>query len=137
MKVQDRNRTENGKRGFIQITHLRTTVRACIHICTQEYLINIRKARKGNIRMFRMVYCSGAVICNFFFALFIVVQSLSRVQLFATPWTEERLAPPSFTIYRSLLKLMSSESVMSSNHLMLCSPLLLQPSIFPSIRVFS
>ena len=105
MKVQDRNRTENGKRGFIQITHLRTTVRVCIHICTQEYLINIRKARKGNIRMFRMVYCSGAVICNFFFALFVVIQSLSRVQLFATPWTAALQASLYFTIFWSLLKL--------------------------------
>ena len=86
--------------------------------------------------MFRMVYCSGAVICNFFFALFVVVQSLSHVQLFATPWTEERLASPSFIVYRSLLKLMSTESVMSSNHLILCRPLLLPPSIFPSIRAF-
>ena len=136
MKVQDRNRTENGKRGFIQITHLHTSVHACIHKCTSEHPINTRKVRKGNIRMFRMVYCSGAVICNFFFALFVVVQSLSHVQLFATPWTEERLASPSFIIYRSLLKLMSTESVMSSNHLILCRPLLLPPSIFPSIRAF-
>ena len=86
--------------------------------------------------MFRMVYCSGAVICNFFFALFVVVQSLSHVQLFATPWTEECLASLSFTIYWSLLRLMSIESVMSSNHLVLCLPLLFLPSIFPSIRVF-
>ena len=136
MKVQDRNRTENGKRGFIQITHLHTSVHACIHKCTSEHPINTRKVRKGNIRMFRMVYCSGAVICNFFFALFVVVQSLSHVQLFATPWTEERLAFPSFIVYRSLLKLMSTESVMSSNHLILCRPLLLPPSIFPSIRAF-
>ena len=66
-----------------------------------------------------------------------VVQSLSRVRLFATLWTAARQASLPFTISRSLLKLMSIESVMSSNHLILCCPLLLPPSIFPSIRVFS
>ena len=60
----------------------------------------------------------------------------SRVQLFATPWTAARQAPLSFTISWSLLKLMSIELVMPSNHLILCHPLLL-PSVFPSIRVFS
>ena len=64
------------------------------------------------------------------------VQSLSRVQLFATPWTAVCQASLSITNSRSLLKLMSIESVMPSNHLILCHPLLL-PSIFPSIRVFS
>ena len=63
-------------------------------------------------------------------------QSLSRVQLFVTPWTAARQASPSITSSQSLLKLMSIESVMPSNHLILCCPLLL-PSIFPSIRVFS
>ena len=65
------------------------------------------------------------------------VQSLSRVQLFVTPWTAARQAFLSITNFRSLLKLMSIESVMPSNHLILCCPLLLLPSIFPSIRVFS
>ena len=64
------------------------------------------------------------------------VQSLSRVQLFATPWTAVCQASLSITNSWSLLKLMSIESVMPSNHLILCHPLLL-PSIFPSIRVFS
>ena len=66
----------------------------------------------------------------------VVVQSLSCVQLFATSWTAARHASLSFTISQSLLKLMSIESVMPSNHLILCHPLLL-PSIFPRIRVFS
>ena len=66
-----------------------------------------------------------------------VVQSLSRVSLFATPWTAARQASLPFTNSRSLLKLMSIASVMPSNHLILCCPLLLLPSIFPSIRVFS
>ena len=65
------------------------------------------------------------------------VQSLSRVRLFATPWTAAHQASLSITNSQSLLKLMSIELVMPSNHLMLCPPLLLLPSIFPSIRVFS
>ena len=65
------------------------------------------------------------------------VQSLSRVQLFATPWTIARQASLSITNSRSPPKPMSIESVMPSNHLILCRPLLLLPSIFPSIRVFS
>ena len=65
------------------------------------------------------------------------VQSLSHVQLFATPWTTARQASLFITNSQGLLKLMSIESVMPSNHLILCSPLLLLPSIFPSIRVFS
>ena len=66
-----------------------------------------------------------------------LVQSLSRVWLFATPWTVVRQASLSITHPQSLLKPMSIESVMSFNHLILCGPLLLLPSIFPSIRVFS
>ena len=65
------------------------------------------------------------------------VQLLSCVQLFATPWTAACQASLSITNSWSLLKLMSFESVMPSNHLILCRPLLLLPSIFPSIRVFS
>ena len=65
------------------------------------------------------------------------VQSLSHVQLFATPWTEARQASLPITNSRSLLKLMSIELVMPSSHLILCRPLFLLPSIFPSIRVFS
>ena len=66
-----------------------------------------------------------------------VVQSLSHIRLFATPWTAAPQASLSFTISGSLLKPMSIESVMSSNHLICCHPLLLLPSVFPSIRVFS
>ena len=65
------------------------------------------------------------------------VQSLSHVQLFGTPWTAARQASLSITSSQSLLKLMSIELVMPSNHLILCCPLLLLPSIFPNIRVFS
>ena len=65
------------------------------------------------------------------------VQSLSRVQLFVTPWTVAHQASLSITNSLSLPKLMSIELVMPSNHLILCRPLLLLPSIFPSIMVFS
>ena len=65
------------------------------------------------------------------------VQLLSRVRIFATPWTAARLTSLSFPIFQSSLKLMSIASVMPSNHLILCHPLLLLPSVFPSIRVFS
>ena len=69
--------------------------------------------------------------------VFSSVQSLSRVQLFATPWTAARQASWSIANSQSLLKLMSIESVMPSYHLILCHPLLLLPSILPRIRVFS
>ena len=69
--------------------------------------------------------------------LMVVVHSLSRVRLFVTPWTAARQASLSITNSRSLLKLLSIELVMLSNHLILCHPLLLQTSVSPSIRVFS
>ena len=80
-------------------------------------------------------------MCMYFFYLhnsiqFSSVQSLSCVRLFVTPWTAAHQASLSITNSQSLLILMSSESVMPSNHLILCCPLFL-PSIFPSIRVFS
>ena len=65
------------------------------------------------------------------------VQSLSHVRPFATPWTTAHRALMSITSHQNLLKLTSIESLMLSNHLILCCPLLLLPSIFPSIRVFS
>ena len=67
---------------------------------------------------------------------FLVVQSLSCVQLFVTPWPAAYQASVSFTISQNMLKFMSIESVIPSNHLILCHPLLRLPSIFPSIRVF-
>ena len=83
---------------------------------------------------------------TFFFSIFriakrylvcFVVQSLNHVRLFATLWTAARQASLSFTLSRSLLKLVSIESGMPSNHLILNRPLLLLSSVFPSIRVFS
>ena len=77
------------------------------------------------------------VTVNLCHTVFSSVQSLSRVQLFATPLTSARQASLSITSFQSPPKPMSIESVMPSNHLILCRPLLLLPSIFPSIRVFS
>ena len=79
-------------------------------------------------------------ICHLEIGLFditIIVQSLSCVWLFATPWNAARQAALSFTVSQSLLRLLSIESMMPSNHLILCCPLLFPLSIFPSIRVFS
>ena len=70
-------------------------------------------------------------------AFVIVLHSLSRVWLFATPWTAACQASLSFTMSQSLLKLMSIESVMPFNHLILCHSLLLLPSVLPRIRIFS
>ena len=71
------------------------------------------------------------------YLFFVVVQLLSDIQLFVTPWTAASQTSLSFTISQSLLKLVSIESVMPSNHLILCRSLLPLPSIFSSIRVFS
>ena len=85
-----------------------------------------------------MVYkLSGLASSLRFLLLSYVVQSLSHVQLFATPWTAACQASLSFTVSQSLVKLISIELVMPSNHLILCCPLLLLPSVFPRIRVFS
>ena len=79
-------------------------------------------------------YLKAIILLAFFLAL---VQLLNHVQLFVTSWAAVCQASLSFTVSQSLLKLMSTEPVMPSNHLILCSPFLLLPSIFPSIRVFS
>ena len=75
-------------------------------------------------------------ITRILYSMAFVVQSLSHVQIFATPWTAARQASLSFTTSQSLLKLMSIESVMPSNHLILYCPLLLLPSIFPASGSF-
>ena len=91
------------------------------HICSPY----IYKKKKLSIKL-------DGISCQFS-----SVQSLSPVRLFGTPWTAARQASLSITNSWSLLKLMSIESVVPSNHLILCRPLLLSPSIFSSIRVFS
>ena len=83
--------------------------------------------RYGNGPWAPVLWCTSAV----------VAQSLSCVLLFVTPWTAAHQASLSITNSRSLLRLMSIELVMSSNHLILCGPLLLSPSIFASIKIFS
>ena len=84
-----------------------------------------------------IVWCTGFLTITEMHILFSSVQSLSHVQLFATPWIAAHQASLSITSSQSLLKLMSIESVMPSSHLILCRPLLLLPPIPPSIRVFS
>ena len=82
-----------------------------------------------DIWLFVLYICVATIV--------VFVESLSHLQLFVTRWTITRQASLSFTISWNLLKLMSIQSVMPSNHLILCHPLLLLSSIFPSIRVFS
>ena len=89
-------------------------------------------AKKHFLKEFPEILQAALMNCQFG-----SVQSLSRVQLFVTPWTAAHQASLSITNSQSLPKLMSIESEMLSNHLILCHPLLLLPSIFPSIRVFS
>ena len=88
---------------------------------------------QGNVLLLVQAFQLNS-ICSMLLA---VSQLLSRVQLSVTPWTVARQASLSFTISRSLLKFTSIEPVMPSKHLILCRPLLLLPSVFPSIRVFS
>ena len=77
------------------------------------------------------------ILVTFLLGFFVVIQSLSHVWLFATPWTVAHQDSLSITNFWTLLKLMSIKTVIPSNHLTLCRPLLLLSSIFPSIRVFS
>ena len=79
----------------------------------------------------------SSLVCKGIYIYICCIQLLSSFQLFATLWTAACQASLSLTISWSLLKLMSIESVMPANHLILCHPFLLLPSIFPSIRVFS
>ena len=96
---------------------------------TPPSLENIKKARVG--------WYDRIALKHVYSLQFSSVQSLSHVQLFVTPWIAARQASLSITNSRSLFKLMSTECVMPSNHLNLHRPLLLPPSIFSSIRVFS
>ena len=97
---------------------------------SKRWPVSMVECPKMNYNFFHwdMVLLVGNLICS--------VQSLSCVRLFATPWTAACQASLSITNSQSLLKLMSIKLVMPSNHLFLCHPLLLLPSIFPSIRVF-
>ena len=105
------------RRSFTLFSH--TNDRLCVHLLPDS---------KGVGRVCHTMWHIGQKLSS--------VQSLSRVRLFSAPWPAARQAYLSITNSWSLLKLMSIESVMPSNHLILCRPLLLLPSIFPSIRVF-
>ena len=104
-------------------------------------LLNIKSPRKVSyLYIFWLVHVCPSLVVSTISSKrvqFSSVQSLSHVRLFATPWTAACQASLSITNSQSLLKLMSIEFVMPFNHLILCRPLLLPPSIFPSIRVFS
>ena len=91
--------------------------------------------KSGYPRDARIFQCMQINQCDISFCC--IVQLLYHVQLFVTPWTAALQASLSLTISQSLLKLLSIESMMSSNHLILCHPHLLLSSIFPNIRVFS
>ena len=98
---------------------------------TYGYMLCTRHCVQG-IKLIALMNCHRSSNRD----IVVVTQSLSHVQLFATPWTAACQAFLSFTISQSLLKLTFVESVMPSNHLILCRPPFLLPSIFPSIRVF-
>jgi len=95
------------------------------------------RKRTLSLRLQKVGFPGGLVVKNLPANAGVVVQLRSCVQFFATPWTAAHQASLSFTISWSLLKLVSIDTVMPSNHLILCRPLLLLPSIFLSIRVFS
>ena len=103
-------------------------------LCQMRFvLITQNKIRIPNSIMCIFVFQHIQFLC----VIYIIVQLLSPVQLFVTWWTAALQASLSFTISQSLPRFMSVESVMTSNHLVLCHPHLLLPSIFGSIRVFS
>ena len=87
--------------------------------------------------LLKFMSIDSVMLSNQLIPFFVVFQSLSHVQLFATLWTITYQASLTFAISQSLIKLMSIESVMPSNHLVLCCPLLLLTSVFLNIRVFS
>ena len=109
---------------------------SCQHFIIRGYVVHT-PIQKFNV--YPILLFSLCQYCIKFMLQLSSVQSLSRVQLFATPWTAARQASLSITNSHSLLKLVSitTESVMPSNHLIICRPLLLPPSILPSIRIFS
>ena len=104
---------------------------------TQEIVVQLGQGPGSSSRDAQKISLSSSAGTKASTHVVVVVQLLSCVRLFVTPWTTPRQASMSFTISRSFLKLKSTESVMLSNHLILCRPLLLLPSVFPSIRIFS
>ena len=105
----------------------------CCRICSVSYLVCFSDSCPRGVAERLTQLCSDSCLLTL---LPLVVQSLSCVQLFVIPWPVAHQASLAFTVSRSLLKLTSIESVIPSNHIILYHPLLLLPSIFPSIRVF-
>ena len=122
------------KSGFIPIPK-KGNVKQCWNYCTIALISHALKVRFKILQAKFQQY--GNRELPDMSVQFSSFQSLSHVQLFATPWTAAHQTSLSITNYWSLFKLMSIELVMPSNHLILCHPLLLPPSIFPSIRIFS
>ena len=115
-------------------------IREALYIIEDTYLKVTININTNFLKIYTLYFVEKARDCNILNSIynyFSSVQSLSRVRLFATPWTATRQASLSITNSRSSLRLMSIESVMPSSHLILCLPLLLLPPIPPSIRVFS
>ena len=115
---------------FLPLRHI-LRIKSNLPLTECSFLLLFRKSTKNHIcvNILNTSYQATKQVQKF--------QSLSHVWLFVTPWIAARQVSLSITNYRSLPKLMSIESVMPSSHLILCHPLLLLPSIFPSIRVFS
>ena len=103
------------------------------HICLSKLFCQLTEDQESSVSRSLISLSLVPETCINIF----VVQSLSRVHLFVIQWTAACQASQSFTVSQSLLRLMSVELVMPSCHLILCRPLLLLPSVFPSIRVFS
>ena len=110
----------------------------CIYFCISSHLYHCSQSHMPTLRLqLEFSVCTTLNCKKPRLPIISSVQALSPVQLFVTPWTAARQASLSLTNSWSLLKLVSIESVMPSNHLILCRPLLLSPLIFPNIRVFS
>ena len=142
-------------RSSLSLSQNFTVMSSTVHSCIRERVQGfdtIFRLREEHSRVRLHIHLLGTYIENILFPYFKLLrywdfiittynlsslESLSSLGLFATPWTAARQASLSITNTRSLLKLMSIKWVMPFNHLFLCHPLLLLPSIFPSIRVFS
>ena len=137
MESISRKRLENSHLGFFQNPFVAPS--PYCHISELVLFLSIIKFRdiKSWTYGIEKTLEKKYIYLFFFTEKFVVAQFLSRIRLFTTPWTAAHQASLTFTISQSLLKLMSIESVMPSNHLILCCSLLLLPSVFPSIRVFS
>ena len=120
---------ERLQRGFRRFGGLLAIVTLLIKAMISQVDVHVKTY---SVKHFKYVHF---IVCQLY--LYIVVQLLSCVGLFMTPWTAARQASLSFTVSQSLLKFMSTELVVLSNHLIFCCPLLLLSSIFPSLRVFS